>query len=94
MRMHRATKLLGKACVAVDYELTAYWGQVISVSASHRITLKYYAGITKGWQTKEFYHFRVWSVDDAEGYEFIDRKAVLAYFKTHVLRYIRGRLKS
>lgn len=80
----RPSSLLGKPCVALDYELTAYWGQCIAVSASYRVTLKYYAGIGKGWQTKEFHHIRVWAtdIDDSlrsEDSPFFNRQSVYDY---------------
>lgn len=93
-RFCRPTSLLGKPCVALDYQLTAYWGQCISVSESYRVTLKYYRGIGKGWKTKEFHHFRVWETATYESKcpedsPFFDRKAVIRVFKLTVIDYAR-----
>ena len=96
MKKHRANNLLEKACVALDYELTAYWGQVIAVSASYRVTLKYYGGTGIGWTQKEFCHWRVWPVspyndDDASSEQsiFKDRRAVKRFFRSFVIPRVR-----
>ena len=49
---------VGGEAIAVDYQLTVYWGQVISISETGFVTLKYYAGVTKGYKTKEFHPYR------------------------------------
>ena len=97
MKTHRTTNLLGKACVALDYELTAYWGRVIAVSSSYRVTLQYYGGTGIGWLQKEFYHWRVWPVspyDDSasspEASIFKDRCAVKRFFRNFVLPRVHG----
>ena len=99
MLEHRANHLLGKPCVALDYALTAYWGEVISVSESYRVTLKYYHGVGHGYRTKEFFHGRVWStspyddnVMNPEESPFFNRAAVIRFFKRVVLPNMRLRI--
>ena len=96
---HRANALLGKPCVALDYELTVYWGKVIEVSEDFRVTLQYYHSLQKGWQTKEFYHWRVaeikhWRVDPSAPFKNKEispkdtpdnREIVKRFFKIRIL---------
>ena len=77
-------------------ELTAYMGDSASaVSAGFQGDAQIsMAGVGKGWQTKEFYHWRVTSVnpyeDDLpypewEHSPFRDREAVKQFFKIRIL---------
>ena len=49
---------VGGRAIAVDYQLTVYWGEVIAISATGYVTLKYYAGETKGYKTLQFHPYR------------------------------------
>ena len=92
MHTHRANRLIGRPCVALDYELTAYWGQCIAVSEAYRVTLRYYAGTEKGWQTKTFYHGRVLD-PEANDVVLPDRCAVCYYFKMRHIPFLKSTRK-
>ena len=49
---------VGGRAIGIDYELTVYWGRVISVCAQGFVTLEYYAGEGIGHKTAEFHPYR------------------------------------
>lgn len=49
---------IGGYAIGIDYELTVYWGTVISICEMGFVTLKYYAGEGIGHKTIELHPYR------------------------------------
>ena len=49
---------VGGYAIGIDYKLTVYWGQVISIDRNGLVTLKYYAGEGIGYKTETFHPYR------------------------------------
>lgn len=49
---------IGGYAIGIDYELTIYWGTVISIDENGLVTLKYYAGEGIGHKTIELHPYR------------------------------------
>ena len=49
---------VGGHAIGIDYELTVYWGQVIEITETGFVTLKYYAGVDEGYKRQVFHPYR------------------------------------
>lgn len=49
---------VGGYAIGIDYQLTVYWGTVISICEMGFMTLKYYAGEGIGYKTETFHPYR------------------------------------
>ena len=75
--------------IAIDYQGTVYWGQVISIAETGFVTLKYYAGVTKGHKTKEFHPYRCigdpYDEEQPPNWHLQTRWSVLEHFRYYVI---------
>ena len=80
---------VGGEAIAIDYQLTAYWGEVSAISQRGVVTITYYAGFPNGFKTKEFHPYRCWGDPfDEESFPngFLEtRYSVLVHFKQYVI---------
>lgn len=49
---------VGGYAICIDYELTVYWGTVISIDENGLVTLRYYAGEGVGYKRETFHPYR------------------------------------
>ena len=84
---------VGGWAIAIDYELTVYWGQVISISETGIVTLKYivYVGSEVRHRTKDFHPYRCYgdvytNNDKAPPNGHLHTKySVIEHFKNYVI---------
>ena len=80
---------VGGYAIGIDYKLTVYWGQVISIDKNGLVTLKYYAGEGIGCETVELHPYRCIGDPYDEVYpengHLRTRYSVLEHFKHYII---------
>ena len=80
---------VGGYAIGVDYELTVYWGTVISISEVGFVTLEYYAGEGIGYKTEIFHPYRCigdpYDEEQPPNWHLRTRYSVLAHFRHYVI---------